>query len=209
MWSFAHDPKPNEPIHNKHGHQIWYCARCSYKTPNLKHVHEHLASKHNIRTREELKPKEVVKQATIEDIFGKQMECQEGRNIEQERHLLDAINKPAFNEALARLITVQNLPHSLIEAEEFHALIYAVNYMADSIVIHSHAAIPKLIQNSFLLHRGFLEQKLQQAISRIHFSIDMWMAPSQTAFQAIITYFIEANLKRLAKVLLSLREFKG
>src|SRR5438876_12159783 len=57
-WSFTCNPKPNEPIRNKHSYQIWYCARCSYKTPNLKRIHEHLASKHNIHAREELKPKE-------------------------------------------------------------------------------------------------------------------------------------------------------
>jgi len=81
--------------------------------------------------------------------------------------------------------------------------------MTDHIVLRSRATIPKLIQNSFLLHRDALEQKLQQAASRIHFSIDMWTAPSRTGFQAIVAHFVEADSKKLIKALLSLREFKG
>jgi hypothetical protein len=44
--------------------------------------------------------------------------------------LANAINIPAFEEALARLLAVRNIAHTFIEYPEFHAVILSYNYMA-------------------------------------------------------------------------------
>ena len=67
---------------------------------------------------------------TIMDIFGKQMTLQEKRDLVQEKNLQEAIKVPEFKEACARLITIQNLPFSLLNWPEFWAVILLVNYMA-------------------------------------------------------------------------------
>ena len=50
----------------------------------------------------------------IKDIFSKQTEQQKDHNIQQEKHLHAAIQESEFKETCARLITVQNLPHFLL-----------------------------------------------------------------------------------------------
>ena len=64
---------------------------------------------------------------TIEDLFGKQAERMKDRDIEQERQLRAAIQEPEFKEACARLITVRNLPHTLLDWPEFWGVILSVN----------------------------------------------------------------------------------
>jgi hypothetical protein len=66
----------------------------------------------------------------MKDIFGKQAEGQRDQNTEQEKHLCTAIQESEFKEACARLITVRNLPHSLLDWPEFWSVILSVNYMA-------------------------------------------------------------------------------
>jgi hypothetical protein len=210
-WSYSRPLKASETVRDKHYHEIWYCKHCDqYKTTNLKRAREHLRTKHRIYVKEEQSDNLKRQKGTIEDIVGKQIQRQEGRDIEQEKHLLNAINKPAFQEAMARLITVCSLPHSLIERGEFHAVILSLNHMAKDVLIQSRHSIPKLIKNTFDLHQEALCKKLHQSLSQIHFSIDMWTASdAKTAYQAIVTHFVDSDTNESATALISMREFKA
>jgi len=147
---------------------------------------------------------------TIEDIMGKQVRRQEGRDIEQEKHLANAINKPAFQEAMARLIAVCSLPYSLVERGEFHAVILSLNYMAKDVLIQSRNSVPKLLENTFHLHKQALCKKLHQSLSQVHFSIDMWTASeAKKAYQAIVAHFVDSDTRESATALISMREFKA
>jgi hypothetical protein len=54
-------------------------------------------------------------QHLIKGIFGKQSVLAEGRDLEKERHLFAAINKPAFNEVLVQLMVSCNFSHIFSE----------------------------------------------------------------------------------------------
>ena len=69
--------------------------------------------------------------------------------------------------------------------------------------------VPKLIESTYFLHREQLLKKLQNALSWIHFSIDMWTSPAKTGFQAVVVHWADADTRRVETALLSLREFKG
>ena len=69
--------------------------------------------------------------------------------------------------------------------------------------------VPNLIESTYLLHRDQLLKKLQNALSWIHFSIDMWTSPAKTSFQAIVVHWADAESRRVECALLSLKEFKG
>ena len=58
------------------------------------------------------------------------MTSQEKWNLIEEKTLQAAIKVPEFKEACARLITVQNLPYSLLNWPKFWAVILSVNYRA-------------------------------------------------------------------------------
>jgi hypothetical protein len=134
---------------------------------------------------------------------------QAGRDLEQEKLLRDAIQEAEFKEACVRLITVRNLPHSLLDWPEFWAVILAINYMTKETLKLARNDVPKLIQSTYYLHRTALTEKLQRSLSWIHFSIDMWTAPQKTGFQAIVVHWADADSRQVESALLSLKEFKG
>jgi hypothetical protein len=182
-WDQSRAPKPPESPRDKHYHEIWYCKHCdTYNTTNPKRARKYLRIKHRIRVKEDDSDNLKQQKGIINDLFGKQVERQEGRDFKQEKHLVNAINQAAFQEALARLIAIRNLPHLIIKWGEFHAVIFSINYIAKDILIRCRNSIPKLLQDTFLLHQKALQRKLQNALSRIHFSIDMWTAESKKAY---------------------------
>lgn len=210
LWSFTRSPVADEPVRDKHYHEILYCGRCRvFKTTSTLRFQSHLTRTHHIKV--EIKPssQKAAQTQTLQDILGRQAERQQGRNIEQEKQLLGALRPVEFKEALARLITVRNLPHSLVTFPEFQACMLAINHCAEGLVAMSRNAVPQLIRETFHSHRAALREKLLGSLSWIHFSIDMWTAPSNTAYQAIVASFVDAHKREKATALLSLREFKG
>src|ERR1700722_8536022 len=117
LWSHTRKAKGSEEVRNKHYQQIYYCKYCtSYKgSPNAERFRTHLLKSHG--TRVSSTPLGLTKRAfnnIIADIFGKQITSQETRNLIKEKTLQAAIKVPEFKEACARLITIQNLPCSLL-----------------------------------------------------------------------------------------------
>jgi hypothetical protein len=151
----------------------------------------------------------IANQATINDIFGREGERQRERDIQQEKALVSAIQLPEFNEACARLIAIRNLPHTLLDWPEFWAVILSVNYMGKDMIRVCRKDVPQRLRRTFTLHKKALAQKLQSSLSWIHFSIDMWTAPSKTGYQAIVASWVDAESMQAETALLSLREFRG
>lgn len=220
-WNEARKPyeERGEKARDSSYHEIWYCRHCgSMKKPNsvttnLSRARKHLRDFHGIRVVEQVEESDIRKQqhGTITDMFGRQEDRQENRDLDEEKYLLSAINIPAFEEALARLLAVRNLAHTFIEYPEFHAVILACNYMARDVLLCSRKAVPRLLQKTFALHKQGLIGKLHNSLSSmLHFTIDMWTSSEQkTAYQAIVVHFVDAETREVAQALLSLREFKG
>ena len=125
--------------------------------------------------------------------------------------MTNAINIPAFEEALARLLAVRNIAHTFIEYPEFHAVILSCNYMARDVFLRSRRAVPKLLEKTFTQHKQGLVEKLHNSLSSmVHFTIDMWTSSEQkAAYQAIVVHLVDAETREVSQALLSLREFKG
>ncbi|KAJ6436410.1 transposase-like protein [Purpureocillium lavendulum] len=219
-WNEARHPnrERGEKARDSSYHEIWYCKHCdSSKKPNsvttnLSRARKHLRDFHGIRVVEQVEGSDLKKQqhGTITDMFGRQEERQAYRDLDEEKHLVNAVNIPAFEEALARLLAVRNIAHTFIEYPEFHAAIHSCNYMARDVLLRSRRAVPKLLENTFALHKHGLVEKLHNSLSSmVHFTIDMWTSSEQkAAYQAIVAHFVDAETREVAQALLSLREFK-
>ena len=207
-WTYSRGPMAFEAARDKHYHEIWYCKHCDlYKTTNLKRAREHLQAKHGIYVKEGQSGN--LRQQK-DAIINKQAQRQEGRDIEQEKHLANAINEVAFQEAMARLIAVCDLPHSLTECGEFHAVLLSLNYMAKAVLTQSRDSIPKLLENTFHHHQKAICRKLHHSLSQVHFSVNTWTASeANTAYQAIFTHFVDSDTRESATALISMREFKA
>ena len=134
LCSYARPPLPEVDHRNNHGHRLFYCSRCNYSGAALNRVEEHLR-KHGIKLTARPSLKKQAIDGSLAGIFKKQDERQAKRNIEEEKILKSVVNKKAFDEALARLITVRALPHSILGWLKLYTLLYSINYMClDSVV---------------------------------------------------------------------------
>ncbi|GKU12003.1 unnamed protein product, partial [Fusarium langsethiae] len=206
-WNEARGPyeERGEKARDSSYHEIWYCKHCdSTKKPNsittnLSRARKHLQDFHGIRVIEHVERSDLKKQqhGTITDLFGRQEERQANRDLNEEKYLANAINIPAFEEALARLLAVRNIAHTFIESPEFHAVILSCNYMARDVLLRSRRAVPKLLEKTFAQHKQGLVKKLHNSLSSmVHFTIDMWTSSEQkAAYQAIVVHFVDAETR--------------
>jgi hypothetical protein len=211
IWTHARQPRRGEPPKDQWGHTWFYCKYCSSKSASVKNARKHLAGSHLLRIEKASNQTHmsINRKRTIDGIFREQEARQEGRQIEREQHLLAAIDKKAYREALAQLITNRDLPLRFAAYPELGALIHSVNCMADSVVQTSEYTLPNIIRQAYVLHRSIVKSRLLNALSKIHFNIDMWTAENNSAFQAITAHFADGELLQLQKALISLKEFKG
>ncbi|KAJ6437302.1 gamma-thionin family domain-containing protein [Purpureocillium lavendulum] len=148
-------------------------------------------------------------QNAIDRLFEQQAARQEGHDIEQEHHLLAAVDDELYNQALVNLLTAHSLPHSLVEWPEWYAMLHTVNYMAPGVVTQSRGQVPKLLEASFITHREKLRSKLKSSLTQVHFSIDIWSSPNHHSLLGIVAHFIDRECRQLRKALLALRELEG
>src|SRR6266480_2061070 len=133
LWSHTRDVKGSELVRNKHHQQIYYCKYCtSYKgSPNAERFRTHLLKDYGTNVSPTpLGPIKTAFANTILDIFGQQLSIEKKQNLIKEITLQAVIKLPEFKEACARLITIRNLPFSLLNWPEFWAVILSVNHIA-------------------------------------------------------------------------------
>jgi len=109
-------------MRNKHRQQIYYCKYyTSYKgSPNAERFRTHLLKDHGINVSPTPPgPTKTAFTNTILDIFSQQLSIEKKQNLIKEITLQVAIKLPKFKEACARLITIRNLPFSLLDWPEF------------------------------------------------------------------------------------------
>ncbi len=106
------------------------------------------------------------------------------------------------------MIVVRNLPYEAVTWPELRALLLAVNYTCDEVLVDSSATVLKLIEESFLLDKAILKQKLHTSLTPIHLSLDAWSSPNRKTFIAICAHFVDST-GVLRKALLALPFLPG
>ncbi|KAK9443944.1 uncharacterized protein VB005_02470 [Metarhizium brunneum] len=148
--------KTREKVRDISYHEIWYCKHCdSTKNPysattNLSRSRKHLRDFHGIWVVEQIEKSDLKKQqlGTITDMLGRKEKRQANRDLVEEKNLPNAINIPAFEEALARLLAVRNIVHTFIEYPEFHAIILSCIYTARDVLLRSRNAASRNVFRS-------------------------------------------------------------
>jgi hypothetical protein len=83
------------------------------------------------------------------------------------------LDQDVIDEALVSLIVTRNLPFSLVEWPEFHALCRVLNPESEDYIITAHASVPKKIEQSWQAQKDIVRKKLQSALSSIHLSLNI------------------------------------
>ena len=115
------------------------------------------------------------------------------------------LDKRVISEALVDLIVSNNLPFRAVEWPAIHTLLKACNPAIDREVISSHSEVSTKIHSLFDSSKDILRKRLQLAMSKIHFSLDLWTSPNKNLFLAACAHFVDSNSQTLRKALLGLR----
>ena len=69
--------------------------------------------------------------------------------------------------------------------------------------------ILNLIKLTYIFYHEELIKKLKNSLSLVHFLINIWILLTNTGFQAIIVYWVDAETYYIKTALLLLKKFKG
>lgn len=213
-WEHTREPQGSEPVRSgKKNERVYYCKYCVnpfYSTLVSTTFRNHLLKEHHIELESaELHPIKKARDSLLKDAFAKAGKINTVRLQQHEEEALkSAINPRAAIEALVQLITVHNLPYNCSQWPALHAFIMAINYTAEGLIKLSHGSLQKLVSNSYFIHKDILRKKLQAAISKLHFSVDVWSAPNHKAFLGVCVQFVDLDTK-ICQALLALQELPG
>jgi hypothetical protein len=205
-WSYFRRPEADEQEYIN-GNRLWYCQRChnpKWHTYVTTTARRHLRERHGITVEEVERTSKRKRQQAIEVAFLHAEETQVQRARRGEEDVLrKAVNPTAFYEAQIQLITRRRLPYNCVTWPEYQALLLAVNYTVEDLLIESHNTVPVHIDRSFNIHRESLKARIQRSKSLVHFSIDLWSSLNRKAFLGIHAQWVDENYG-LKKALLSL-----
>jgi len=201
-WEHSREAKEGEP-QRRNGARIFYCKHCDdYKVVSTTSARHHLSSKHEIVVGKKESRVKVSSNRSLGEIYGRL--GVERKEIES-AVLKDVLDKRVINEALVSLIVLHNLPFRAVEWPEMHVLLKATNPAIDRELISSHSEVAIKINNSWVSSKDAVRKRLQSAISKIHFSADIWTSPNRMLLLGICAHFVDRETQGLQKALVALR----
>jgi len=206
-WSEFRDPEGDEPVFDDKKRRLHYCKRClKWANSVSSNARYHLEKKHHMTVVEGPTPHYKETQRAIDLSFKDQEEKEKQTATEKQQNILrNAISRKAFLEAQCLLITRRRLPRNFVNWPEFHALLYAVNPLSPEVTISAPNTASAYIEKSYQRHRETVKQTLHKSRSLIHFSVDLWSAPSAKSLFGAHAQWVDGQYK-LRKALLGLRQ---
>ena len=123
----------------------------------------------------------------------------------QREVLKSVLDERAITEALVSMIPSRNLLFRAAEWSELHALMKTANPALDREMISSHSTVAKKIWESWGFSKDLVRKRLRSAMSKIHFSVDIWTSLNKKQFLGICVHFVDRETQRLLKALIGLR----
>lgn len=118
-------------------------------------------------------------------------------------------NLSKFRHDLTTWIAVSCQAFLVIEEPTFREMIASLSSKAESIIPKSANTVRSWVVNEFQKQKEALRERLQQARSRIHLSMDIWTTPSgNRAYLGIVAHWIDYD-NEVREVLIALPDLKG
>lgn len=202
LWKEAlQQPPEGLPTRGNHNQRIWYCKRCNKACLSNNHAKSHLV-KHGIVLPNGPKKPRVAQQS---DTLRAALRIQQLKSEAGQRHEIDT---EAWLNTLILMVVNHNLPHTLLEWPEFYLLMQLTNpdvVTKQGPMRASRWSIKQLLFAAYQRHQKTIITKLQSAISKLHFTTDIWTSPNKSHYQSITCHFVDES-SRLLQLTLALRE---
>jgi hypothetical protein len=96
----------------------------------------------------------------------------------------------------------------MVEIEEFRALLLYLNPAIDNFLPSSYTTIQLWTIRMYTAEKLRIQQRVQSALSKVHFTIDLWSSPNSLSIPSIISYYI-SDTSSLEHSVLALKELDG
>lgn len=113
-----------------------------------------------------------------------------------------------FLQLLVKLITIQHLPFSLVEAQPFREFAAFLNPSLVTHIPKKGTTAKEAVMKTFLEEKKKIRNLIQKAVSSIHISFDLWTSNNSIALLGMCAHFTDANYN-IRTVMIALRHITG
>ncbi len=206
-----HTPGTRTSVYiNSSGKGVWRCAYCLkeyLETSGTRTISQHLLVAHEIELETAQAEKAAKRQSNIDDAFLR------GQETSYKRRLLSIVPTQTLDPATLEILYVRwisacGIAFRMVEIEEFRDLIQYLNKEVNNHLPKAHATIQSWTIRTYRAEKVRIRQKVQSALSKVHFTTDLWTSPNSLAILGIIGHYI-AEDGQLQHSVLALQELDG
>lgn len=204
---WEHMPDPPQTIYSKGEIIYWHCKYCPKQcreSGGTTIIMRHLESHGVIDIRREQQA--TSQQLSIASAFERGEESQFKRRRLNSN--ISDINPATLEQLLVRWISCCSIPFRMIERLEFRDLLFFLNPGINTWLPTDHHTIRTWTVRAYELEKPQVQQALQSAQSKIHFTVDLWTSANSKALLGIISHYFADN-GDLQQSVLALRELEG
>jgi hypothetical protein len=204
---WEHMPDPSHTIYSKGPFIYWHCKYCpkQYRESGGTTFIIRRLESHNIVDSQRIQ-KATSQQLSIASAF------ERGEESEYKRRRLDStitdINPATLEQLLVRWISRCSIPFRMVECSEFRDLLFFLNSGINTWLPAEHHTIQGWTIRAFESEKQRIQQALQSAQSKIHFTVDLWTSTNSKALLGMIGHYFAEN-GDLQQSVLALRELEG
>jgi len=181
-------------IRNYQSKPIWRCRYCLkeyLESGGTKIIISHL-KEHSIDISSAQETRTTSIQSNIADAFHK------AEQTNHKRRCLSTIETQALDPAVieqlyVRWITTCGVSFRMATLVEFRALLYYLNPEIDNWLPNSIPTIRTWTLRTYEAHKQQIKHKIQAALSKVHFTVDLWTSPNSLAILGIIAHYMSES----------------
>ncbi|OWT42457.1 hypothetical protein VFPPC_18512 [Pochonia chlamydosporia 170] len=204
----------NEIVRNTEGQIIWRCKYCKGKPAEYlenggtAHIYKHLKSHNTLGILTPNEERAAKTRNHLEEAFSRM--SQSANPLKRRRHDDEPtdLNADKFEQLYVKWIADCGVALRMATRETFRAVLKFLNPGVLSILPTSHQTIREWVMRTFETQKRRMRQVLQSAVSRIHFTVDLWSSPNKLGILGVVAHFIDSN-GELVSYCVALREVHG
>jgi hypothetical protein len=128
--------------------------------------------------------------------------------ITKRRKIYTAIDVATFQQLFVRWIACCSIPLRISERPEFRDLLAFLNPNIEAVLPANHETVRTWTIEAFQIEKLRAQQAVRSALSKIHFTVDLWTSTNFLALLGIIAHYF-AEDGQLRQSVLALREVDG
>lgn len=176
--------------HQRRGRHFWkcnYCDEVQYITANSWSKPDHLRS-HGITQNGRKTPlQQIVREKATENVRLVSTRAEK----EGITNLVTAVKFGPFKNALVTWIVMCQLSLSLAVNELFIEFLQVLYPSVEALLPSASNTIRKWVLEAFEDRQKYIQEDLRKAISKIHFSFDLWTSPNHLALMGVVAHYID------------------